>query len=97
MSGIDEKLLEEVARSMIDARLDDFKSLAESHGVPFAASVMLTVCAEIAGTALATSKDEKHRLLGGIAFTLAMKKAMDFNGAGMEMTELLERIKEPAR
>ena len=90
------ELIADIARDMIDARLADFRSLSESHGMSVASSVMLSMCAEIAGTALATAKDEDTRTMGGIAFTLAMKKAMDQNNATFEALELIDRVKEPS-
>lgn len=89
-------LIDSIARQMVDARLADFRSLAETHGMSVAASVMLSMCAEIAGTALATAKEKDARIMGGIAFTLAMKKAMENNSAVFETLELIDRVKEPS-
>ena len=90
------ELIADIARDMIDARLADFRSLSESHGMSVASSVMLSMCAEIAGTALATAKERDSRIMGGVAFTLAMKKAMENNSAVFETLELIDRVKEPS-
>lgn len=96
MSSAKIDLIESITRQMVDARLADFRSLAETHGMSVAASVMLSMCAEIAGTALATAKERDSRIMGGVEFTLAMKKSMDQNNATFEALELIDRVKEPS-
>lgn len=77
---------------LVNTQLREFAQLAEARGMSFAASAVLSACAEVAGAALATARDEEMRDQGGLAMVLAIKKAMDRNGAEFEAHELLERL-----
>lgn len=67
---------------------------AQAHGPEFAASAMLSVAAEMAGTALALCKDPETRNVGTLSFLLAVKSAATEAGAGFATEELLDKIME---
>lgn len=89
--SIDRELALDTVERMVDARTTELHSLAESHGMDFAASVMLSACAHVAGIALATCKDESARREGGRAFITAMAHTMRKTGAEFEAIDAIQK------
>lgn len=89
----DIELMVETVETMVECRLQELANLAESQGPAFAASVMLSVCAELVGASLAMTKDTDLQRTGGTMFIMAMHKAMAKHNAGIETQATIEKAK----
>lgn len=93
MNQFDVDLMVDTVEKMVECRLKELANLSESHGVPFATSVMLSVCADIVGASLAMAKDVNMQRSGGTAFIMAMHKATVKYSADYTAQEVIEKAK----
>jgi hypothetical protein len=88
------ELLADVVKKMNSARSSQLADFVESQGPEFAASAMLSVAADMAGTALALCKNPDSRKLGIAAFLMAVKAATDQASAEYAACELMDKVME---
>lgn len=93
MPDFDVDLLADTAEHKITALMRELADLCDSHGVPFATSVMLSACADVAGAALAMAKSDDVRKGGLIMLTMAAKKAMDKYSADYAAGEAIDKAR----
>lgn len=84
----------DTVEKMSDRMLEEMASLTRTHGSQFAASTMLSVCANVSGAALAMAKDEETRKAGVLIHNIAMVKACEHYGAQYETNELIDKVKQ---
>lgn len=90
---MDIELLKETIDRMADRNHEEFKNLAESHGVPFAASVMTTALARTLGLVLAMGKTNDIRKATMVGFAAVVDKSLDEYSASINMLEVIEKAK----
>lgn len=93
MSELDIELLAETVESMVTRQLKEMANLCDSHGVPFATSVILSVSSELAGAALAMARDDNVRKGGLLMLSVVAKKAMDKYNADYAAAEAIDKAK----
>jgi hypothetical protein len=91
--SFDPELIADTVERMVSARLKELADLSDSHGVPFASSVMLSVAADVAGAALAMAKNKDVREGGLMLMSMATKKAMDKYVSEYETQEAIDKAK----
>lgn len=97
MSSFDVELMADTATKMSAPLLKGFASLADSHGVDFAASVMCNVAAEIIVAVIASANDEEHRkqVLVGVLTIVGVN--LSHAVSAQEADELIARAMRKAK
>lgn len=93
MSEIDIELLGETVEKMVECRLKELANLSDSHGVAFATSTMLSMCADIAGASLAMARDPEMQKQGAVAFVHALRASTKKYSADYATQELIDKVK----
>jgi len=93
MSDFDVELLLDTVEKMVEGRLKELANLSESHGVSFATSAMLSMCADIAGASLAMAKDPEMQKQGAVAFVHALRASTKKYSADYATQELIDKVK----
>ena len=84
-------LMIDTVQRMVDARMVEMTNLAESQGVQFASSVMLSVAAHMAGAALGTCKDPELQKAAAQVVIVAMVNSMRNTGAELEAIDAIRK------
>jgi acid phosphatase family membrane protein YuiD len=91
---MDIELLRETTERMFQRNADEFRNLAESQGMPFAASAMTSALAQTLGLLLAMAKTSEARKATVFGFSAIVDKALAEYGASIEMLETIEKVKQ---
>lgn len=91
---MDIELLKETIERMIERNHREFMSLAESHGMAFAASAMTTTLAQTLGLVLSMNKDDDCRKVSLIAFSAVVNEALSEYRASIEMLQAIDKVKQ---
>lgn len=92
--SLDIELMADTVEKMSDRMLEELVSLTRSHGPQFAASTMLSVCANISGASLALSKDTETQQAGICIHNIAMVKACEHYSAQYATNEAIDKAKQ---
>ena len=92
MSANIELATEHVARLVKHMECETAK-LVEERGVHFAASVIASVCAQIAGLSLAMIDDERLRDVAKVAIMMAIEHATDTSVSMFETYSAIDKAK----
>lgn len=90
---MDIELLKETVGRVTDRNQEEFKNLAESHGVGFAASAMTSALADTMGLVLSMAKTEEMRAATLIGFMSLIDKATDRYRSSIQMLRAIDKAK----
>ena len=91
---MDIELLKETVERISDRNEEEFKLLAETNGVGFAASAFTTTLARGLALVLAMAKTDETRQATMIGFTAVVEKTLVDYSSSIEMHKAIDKAKE---